>query len=101
MLGEMIAVQAGTVVGFKQLEPVGVELAERNPRVVHVVEHTELHADPPVYLRGVRDGLRTIRREQGINAASGVETGSSRSQTLRVVLWRSCRQRKRNRRDKP
>jgi hypothetical protein len=52
MLGEMIAVKAGAVVGFEQLEPVGVELAERGPCVVHVVEHTELHADPPrLFLR--------------------------------------------------
>ena len=46
MLGEVIAVEAGAVVGLDQLQPVGVELAERHARVVHVVEHAEFHGAP-------------------------------------------------------
>ena len=44
MLGEVIAPDAGAVIGFDQLEPVGIKLAERHARVVHVIEHAEFHA---------------------------------------------------------
>src|SRR5262249_24490139 len=43
MLGEVIAVDAAAVIGFDQLEPIGIELPEWPARIVHVVEHTEFH----------------------------------------------------------
>src|SRR5262245_65211037 len=43
VLGEVIAVESGSVIGFDQIEPAGVELGERAARIVHVVEHAELH----------------------------------------------------------
>jgi hypothetical protein len=39
----MVAAETGTVIGFDQLQSIGVELTERDPCVVHVVEHTEFH----------------------------------------------------------
>ena len=43
MLGDVIAVEAGAVVGLGDGQPVGVELAERHARVVDVVEDAEFH----------------------------------------------------------
>jgi hypothetical protein len=43
VFGEMVAVETGAVIGFDQSQPIGVELTERDPRVVQVVEHTEFH----------------------------------------------------------
>ena len=43
VLGEVIAVDAGAVIGFGQREPVGIKLAERHARIVHVVEYAEFH----------------------------------------------------------
>src|SRR6516225_2099582 len=47
MLGEVIAVDAAAVIGFDQLEPIGVELPKWPARIVHVVEYTEFHASVP------------------------------------------------------
>ena len=46
VFGEMIAADAGTIISLDQQEPIGVELTERHPRVVHVVEHPEFHGEP-------------------------------------------------------
>ncbi len=51
MLGEVIAPDAGAVIGFDQREPVGIKLAERHARVVHVIEHAEFHEAAPLILR--------------------------------------------------
>src|SRR3546814_19454691 len=43
MLGDVIAVEPQPVVGFRQPQP-GLEmLGQRQPAVVHMVEHAELH----------------------------------------------------------
>ena len=47
MFGEVIAVDAAAVIGFDQLEPIGVELPKWPARIVHVVEHAEFHASVP------------------------------------------------------
>jgi hypothetical protein len=43
VFGQMVATETGAVIGLDQLQPIGVELTERDPRVVQVVEHTEFH----------------------------------------------------------
>jgi hypothetical protein len=47
VLRQMVAVNAGAVVGFDQRETVSVKLCERHARIVHVVEDTEFHATHP------------------------------------------------------
>src|SRR5262249_39841419 len=47
MLGEVRAVDAAVVIGFDQLEPIGIELPEWPARIVHVVEHAEFHESIP------------------------------------------------------
>ena len=47
VLGEVIGVDAAAVIGFDQVESVGVELCERAARIVHVIEHAELHGKVP------------------------------------------------------
>src|SRR5262245_4127228 len=46
VLGEVVAVNTAAIVGFDELEPIGIKLPERHAGVVHVVEHTEFHRDP-------------------------------------------------------
>ena len=43
VLGDVIAVEARAVIGLGDGQPVGIELAERHPRVVDVVEDAEFH----------------------------------------------------------
>ncbi len=43
MLGEVIAVKAGTVVSLGEPQAAGKQLAVRNARIVHVVEDAEFH----------------------------------------------------------
>src|SRR5262245_18557888 len=47
VLGQVIAVNTAAIVGFDELEPIGIKLPERHAGVVHVVEHTEFHREPP------------------------------------------------------
>src|SRR5215470_14024078 len=47
VLGDVVAIDAAAVIGFDQLEPIGVERAKRRARVVHVIEHAEFHASIP------------------------------------------------------
>src|SRR5215813_11171298 len=46
VLGDVVAIDAAAVIGFDQLEPIGVECAERAAPVVHVIEYAEFHAAP-------------------------------------------------------
>ena len=44
MLGAMVAVEAGAVVGFEQLEAIFVELRQRQIVAIDVIEDTEFQA---------------------------------------------------------
>src|SRR5262249_41389903 len=44
VLGDVVAIDAAAVIGFDQLEPIGVERAKRRASIVHVIEHAEFHA---------------------------------------------------------
>src|SRR3984893_11484253 len=44
VLGDVVAIDAAAVIGFDQLEPIGVERAKRPAPIVHVIEHAEFHA---------------------------------------------------------
>jgi hypothetical protein len=43
VLGDVVAPDAGAIVGFDELEPIGVKLPERHAGIIHVVEHAEFH----------------------------------------------------------
>ena len=46
VLGDVIAVEAGAIVGLGDGQPLGVKLAKRHARVVDMVEDAEFHALP-------------------------------------------------------
>src|SRR5712691_12842654 len=43
VLGDVVAIDAAAIIGFDQLEPIGVERAKRSAPIVHVIEHAEFH----------------------------------------------------------
>jgi hypothetical protein len=43
VLGEVIAVKTQAIVSLGKPQPIGIERAERNTRIVHMVEHAEFH----------------------------------------------------------
>jgi hypothetical protein len=55
VLGQMIAVEPGAIVGLDEAEPVGIETVRVVRRIVHVVEHAELHRVGTVPVASARD----------------------------------------------
>src|SRR5262245_5008557 len=84
VLGEVVAVNAAAIVGFDELEPIGIKLPERHAGVVHVVEHTEFHRDPPAPSRrgrvrsrpGWRPSRAAIRLKTDMAGTSPAMAGS-------------------------
>src|SRR5580692_4012322 len=76
MLGEMIAVKAVAVVGFRQPQPAGKQLAMRDAGVVHVVEYAEFHGRLP--LASFR-GAQSANPESIITDWEGIGNGENMS----------------------
>ena len=57
MLGDVIPVNSGAIIGFDQPQAIGVQLAERHARIVHVIEDAELHESSPNSMAGTTPAL--------------------------------------------
>jgi hypothetical protein len=55
VLGNMVAVEAGTIVGLDQLEPLLEQLAERDAAIIQMIKNPKAHA---AFLRMTVDALR-------------------------------------------
>src|SRR5271165_3871904 len=55
MFGEVVGVDAGAIIGLDQAQPILVVLAERQARMVQVIEYAEFHWFPPRRLTSVSE----------------------------------------------
>ena len=55
MFGEVVGVDARAIISLDQAQPVLVMLAERQTRMVQMIEYAELHWFPPRRLRSVSE----------------------------------------------
>src|SRR5829696_5952731 len=75
MLRHVIAVEAAAVVSLRDLQPVGIELAERHVRLIDMVENAELQIGtasndaPPRDSRRSRCGRKPPRSSAGRHRA--------------------------------
>src|SRR4051812_25366565 len=97
----MIAVEPGAIVGLDEAQTVGIELRERNARVVHVVEHAELHGSKPLAAMKLRTSARKgdtgFRKEFRPSYSDGRRARVSSPKSTSSRSWISCgRQRRSN-----